>query len=282
MANESQIWRIVGFDLSPADACKKSLLSVIEQQIVPQLIRAHAEQLTDNSTQVSQRFVPTSADIEEFGRLAHHEDERLGWEMLDRLVQERHSIPEILLKLIAPAARYLGEMWEQDRLSFTEVTLGLLRMQNMTHHYGFVNRRLFHQAGPKSRVMVAAAPGSQHLLGLAMVSEFFVNDGWDVHVEVANTKETLLSAIHSDWFDVMGLSVALVEQIDSLPELVMSLRSHSLNPNMGVLLGGAAFTQDVAAVKSWGADAVCLDPVEAMRIARRFSKRSLGSDRNQV
>jgi MerR family transcriptional regulator, light-induced transcriptional regulator len=97
--------------------------------------------------------------------------------MVDRLLHDRRGVPEMLLQLLAPAARHLGQLWDQDRLSFSQVTLGLLRMQNMTHHYSSLSRRAFHRAGPKFRAMVAAAPGSQHLLGLPMVSEFFVNDG---------------------------------------------------------------------------------------------------------
>jgi hypothetical protein len=46
---------------------------------------------------------------------------------------------------------------------------------------------------------------------------------------------------------------------------------------MGVLLGGVAFTQPGAAHKPYGADAVCLDPLEAMRIARSLAEKSPGA-----
>ena len=273
MTHKSQTWRLAGIELSPATACKNSLHSVIERQIVPQLSRAYADQLSNGSTQATQHFTPSAEVVTRFAQLCYQEDDRASWKMLDHLVQERCSIPEILLHLIAPAARYLGEMWDQDRLSFTEVTLALLRMQNMTHHYGFVNRRPYHKAGPKQRVMVAAAPGSQHLLGLAMVSEFFINDGWDAFVELATTEIKLLTTIHSDWFDVLGLSVGLVEQLETLPGLIQSLRSHSINPKMVVLLGGVAFQQVKANENSYGADAVCSDALQAVHMGRLLTER---------
>jgi methanogenic corrinoid protein MtbC1 len=265
------------------DACKRSLLAVIESQIVPQLVRAHAEQLATGPALATQHLNPSASTMAEFANLCHHEDETACWDFVERLVQQRHSVPEVLLNLITPAARYLGEMWEQDRLDFSHVTLALLRMQNMTHHYGFLNRRAHHQAGPKLRALVAAAPGSQHLLGLAMVSEFFVNDGWDVTVDVATSEHDLLQAVSKDWFEVVGLSVGLLEQLDTLPALVKALRQHSHNPKVVVLLGGAAFshpsragqvdTADAAdgADTAYGADAVCLAPLEAMRIARELA-----------
>jgi methanogenic corrinoid protein MtbC1 len=129
--------------------------------------------------------------------------------------------------------------------------------------------------------MVAAAPGSQHLLGLTMVSEFFVNDGWDVHVEVATTEKNLLGAVRANWFDVLGLSVGLLEQLDTLPTLVKALRSHSLNPHIGLLLGGVAFTQVGTTGQSYGADTVCLEPLAAMRVARQLAMRSPGPDTRQ-
>lgn len=273
MSQDNQIWRLAGIELSPADACKKSLLSVIESQILPQLVRAHADQVSGSPAHTSRQLLPSLAMVAEFAQLCHLEDQRACWDMVDRLVAEQRSVPDILLNLFAPAARHFGELWDQDQLNFSQVTLGLLRMQNMTHHYGFVNRRPSHQAGPKLRAMVAAAPGSQHLLGLAMVSELFVNDGWDVYVEVATTEKTLLEAIHADWFDVVGLSVGLLEQLETLTTLVTALRTHALNPCLGVLLGGVAFSQ-VGAQTTYGADAVCLDPLAAMQIARQLATQS--------
>lgn len=271
MSPGSQFQRLTRVDSGSLDACKKSLLSVIESQILPQLVRAHADQLATGPANATQHLNPSVALVAEFAALCHREDERACWDMVERLVQTHHSIPEILLNLITPAARHLGVLWEQDRLDFSHVTLGLLRMQNMTHHYGFLNRRPHHQPGQKFRVMVASAPGSQHLLGLAMVSEFFVNDGWDVVVEVATTEQSLFDAVHQDWFEVLGLSVGLLEQLDTLPALVSDVRKASLNPHMGVLLGGAAFTHPGTMARPYGADAVCLEPLTALSNARRLA-----------
>lgn len=274
MSPASQLQRSSGLESGSLDACKRSLLSVIESQIVPQLVRAHADQLASGPTPATQHLNPSETTVAEFATQCHQEDEGACWDFVDSLVQEHHSVPEILLNLITPAARYLGELWVQDRLDFSHVTLGLLRMQNMTHHYGFLNRRPYHQAGHKYRAMVAAAPGSQHLLGLAMVSEFFVNDGWDVSVEVTTSEQALLEAVHKDWFEVLGLSVGLLEQLDGLPALIQGLRQRSLNPKLAVMLGGAAFTHPGTVDRPYGADAVCLEPLAAMAMARELAGKS--------
>ncbi len=209
----------------------------------------------------------------EFAHLCCLEDEQPCQDYVDRLIARHNSTPSLLLNLITPAARYLGELWTQDRLDFSHVTIGLIRMQNMTHHYGFLNRRLSMAAGDKRRVLVAAAPGSQHLLGLAMVSEFFVQAGWDVTVEVATTAQELMSAVHKDWFELVGLSVGLVEQLEGLPQLVSQLRQASVNPHLAIMAGGAAFTTPGTTAPDYGCDSVCTDPLQAMDIAAGLAKQ---------
>jgi MerR family transcriptional regulator, light-induced transcriptional regulator len=43
------------------------------------------------------------------------------------------TIDAIYLQLLAPSARYLGELWEADTCNFSEVTLCLWRIQTMLY-----------------------------------------------------------------------------------------------------------------------------------------------------
>lgn len=278
-------------ELTGFDACKQSLLSVIESQIVPQLVLAHADPSAYNKNTVSYgrvdralgetklhaqaevAFAPSAAATVEFAHLCCLDDEQPCQDYVARLMVRHNSTPSLLLNLITPAARYLGELWTQDRLDFSHVTIGLIRMQNMTHHYGFLNCRALLTAGDKRRVLVAAAPGSQHLLGLAMVSEFFVQAGWDVTVEVATTAQELFNAVHKNWFELVGLSVGLVEQLEALPQLVAQLRQAAVNPHMAIMAGGAAFTTPGTTAPDYGCDSVCTDPLQAMDIAAKLAKQ---------
>lgn len=251
--------------------CKQSLLSVIESQILPQLVLAHIDQ-GEHATPLSGAFVagaevtflPSEAATVEFAHLCCANDEQACMDYVARLIERHTSVPSLLLNLITPAARYLGELWVQDRLDFSHVTMGLLRMQNITHRHGFVNRRALQSPGEKRRVLLAAAPGSQHLLGLAMVSEFFVMDGWDVTVEVARSEHELLQAVRKDWFELVGLSVGLLEQLSGLPRLVSEVRRASRNPALAVMLGGAAFSHEGTTSQNYGADTLCTDLPQAI------------------
>ena len=104
MSQGSQIQRSTGFESGTFDACKQSLLAVIEAQIVPQLVRAHADQLASGPTPATQHLNPSAATVAEFATQCHQDDERACWDFVEQLVQQHHSVPDILLNLITPAA----------------------------------------------------------------------------------------------------------------------------------------------------------------------------------
>lgn len=272
MSQNQPLREEVGAGAGPQAECKRSLLSVIDSRIVPQLMRDSAHAGTGPGPG-ERHFTPDPHQIAEFARLCYQENERVGRQYLDRLLEQEYAVSEVMLNLVAPAARWLGEQWDQDRIGFSEVTLGLLRMQNVTHDFAASDRHPQRHAPDRFRMLVASAPGSQHLLGLTMVSELFAADGWEVRVEVASTEAALFAAVQASWFDVLGLSVGLEEQLPGLADLITRLRQHALNPGMAVILGGVALGPEDTAASHHGADAVCLDPVAAIRVARRLAMR---------
>jgi methanogenic corrinoid protein MtbC1 len=161
-------------------------------------------------------------------------------------------------------------MWEDDRVDFMQVTMGLLKMHQITHRLGYEYQDGPKKAGVVRRIMLASAPGSQHILGLAMVSEFFRKDGWQVVVEVATTERELLHAVGNEWFDLVGLSVGLVEQISTLPGLIGLIQQSSRNPQTKFILGGPAFLKSNASAESLGAHAVSTDAADAIKQATQL------------
>jgi methanogenic corrinoid protein MtbC1 len=247
--------------------CKDSLLSVIESQIIPRLLEAHPSSVASNAQIFNTVYEPQAFEIEAFADLCLCHDPKDALRFVENLLQLEVASESIFLNLLAPAARHLGERWEQDRADFTQVTMGLLHMHQITHRLGYEYQSGPKKVGPVRRMMLASAPGSQHILGLAMVSEIFRKDGWDVVVEVATTESELFRAAQNEWFDLIGLSVGTKEQLESLPEMVRSLKLHSHNPQTPVLLGGPAFIHAAASAHSLGANAISTDALEALRIA---------------
>ncbi|MBB1077013.1 cobalamin B12-binding domain-containing protein [Rhodoferax sp. 4810] len=253
---------------SPAeDVCAGSLRSLIESQIIPRLLEAHPHAGAANSQNFDLSYKPTEAEVAAFSDLCVSRESEDVLTFVEGLLLNDVNSDSIFLNLIAPAARQLGLMWEQERADFTQVTMGLLRMHQITHRIGYEYQSGPQKAGASRRIMLASAPGSQHILGLAMVSEFFRKSGWQVVVEITNTPAELYTAAKNEWFDLIGLSVGLTQQISGLLELVNNLKSKSRNPQIPVLLGGPAFLSNTVTAQSLGADAITTDALEGVQIA---------------
>lgn len=256
------------------NACKHSLLSVIEQQIIPRLLQANS--LTSPPIDVSTGVLtlPLAPEIETFALSCLHDDADISHAQLLSFRQQGLTTDQLFLEVIAPAARFLGLQWERDQLDFSQVTLGLLRLHQLSHELGYAYREGPQEAGVRRRIMLASAPGSQHLLGLTIVSEFFRKERWQVVVEISTTEHDLAHAVSNEWFEVLGLSVGVVEQLKDIPALIQTLRQRSRNPEMRVLLGGPAFLTQAVAAHSLGADGISLDAAEAVLLAAKL----LGSE----
>ena len=255
---------------TPSSTCKDSLLSVIDQQIIPRLLKS-IPLAEKNQTGVTPGSSPFhEQDVQIFAMSCLSQDPDISHAHLTRLMRQGYNTDQLFLDVIAPAARHLGIQWEQDLLDFSQVTLGLLRLHQLSHELGYAYRDGPQQAGARRRIMLASAPGSQHLLGLTIVSEFFRKERWQVVVEISATSSELGQALANEWFDVLGLSVGLAEQLEGLPSLIQTLRQQSRNPQVRVLLGGPAFTLPSTRVVDLGADGISVDAAEAVVLAAQL------------
>jgi len=240
---------------------------VIETQIIPRLLQAHPSGVGRLAQETHQTIRIPESDVVEFANLCLLNDAILANSFADQLVRDGLSHETIFMQLITPAARYLGVAWETDTADFVQVTNGLMRMHEITHRIGFEYQAGPRKPGPRNRIMLACAPGSQHILGLTIVSEFFNKEGWQTVVEISSSAEGLIHAAANEWFDVIGISVAIESQLDGLETLVAGIRNASQNAKVAILLGGPIFTLRQFDATEFGACEICTDPKVAVKLA---------------
>lgn len=254
------------------------LQRTIEREIVPRLMLAHrlagAEARASASASASS-LMPGSADVDALTALILQDDGPACSLFVERLRGQGVAMETVFLELLAPTARKLGVMWERDQCDFTQVTLGLWRLQNLLFELSpdLPEFAVDPTVGPR-RAMFTSAPGSQHTLGLLMVSEFFRRAGWDVWSEQSATLEELLDVARSDWFDLIGVSASTDSQINGVTSLIRSLRRVSRNPRVGLMVGGPIFLARPELVASVGADFTAVDARQAVAAAESFAAGS--------
>ena len=250
----------------PAE-CQSSILSIIEAQIIPRLLKAERVNRTNLTLVPASRAMPSKEEIDSFVELCVSQDPFVAMIFVNKLLDEGLNTEHIFLELITPAARALGTQWDLDRMDFVDVTHGLVRLHAIAHEIGFAYQDGPVLQGEIKRIMIASAPGSEHLLGPTIVADFFRKAAWQVVIEISSSKKQLVQAVENEWFDTVGLSVSIAPQLADLADLVDQIKQRSRNPRVVVLLGGPIFTVQNLQASDFGAAGICVDAKEAVSLA---------------
>lgn len=213
---------------------------------------------------------PVDPVVKQFVQAALAIDESEIRAFVDAQLSQGISVQSIYLDLLAPAARALGAMWDQDSCDFVEVTLAVGRLQLVLRDLSQMFVRDRPEEELAGRVLLACVPGEQHSLGLFMVAEFFVRDGWEVHVGPPLTNEQLLADVRSEWYDIVGFSVSCDSRLDHLKREIRRVRQASLNRDVLILAGGRAFNEHPGLLERIGADASAANAELAPECARQL------------
>lgn len=242
----------------------RSLSNLVEREIIPRLVASHPLAGRSNGQRGSGEI--TAEEIDAFAPLSLQVEADHLLDYVEGILNRGVEIDTIMVDLLAPAARRLGEYWEDDRCDFVDVTMGLWRLQEIVHELGArlpVERR----AGPGRRALFASMPGDQHSFGTIVVEELFSREGWLTDRMSEATTPDLLERVAGEWFDLIGLTISCDYHIGPLESVIVALRNVSRNPNLCVMVGGRIFVDDPELAGRVGADGTASDAKVAVKTA---------------
>lgn len=218
---------------APPSGQENDLLSAIEAQIIPRLLMAHQSDVVPGCG--DQRMPPTENEVAVIARLAVREDVHELIKCLTTMAKEGLSFESILLQAVAPAANWLGDAWNDDRLSFSEVTVGAGVLERVAAALG-------QDSDPPLRhgelIVLTAAPGEQHVIPIHLLGEVLRHKGWAVHVDPNLHDEELLELAREDHVAVVGITCKDVTRMEGVGDSIANVRAHSLNPDISFVVGG--------------------------------------------
>ena len=243
-----------------------SLLTLVQAEIIPRLMSAHRDprqpSLIANNISRDEIIAFTQALLAQ--------DVAAANVIVAELREDGCTIDAIYLQLLAPSARYLGELWEADTCNFSEVTLCLWRIQTMLYDLSpaFQSDAAQRASAPiERRILIANLPGHQHTLGVSMLSEFFRREGWVTLTIPSPQPREIQDSLSTDWFDVLALSAGTDREIDDLQKTVQAARKTSRNPRLAIMVGGALLLRRPELVSIVGADGTANDANSALTMA---------------
>jgi methanogenic corrinoid protein MtbC1 len=233
----------------------------IEAEVIPRLMMAHRG-AAGKDDQPLQHVTPE--DISELSRIVIEHETAVASSYVEALRNQGVPIEAIFVELLAPTARLLGEMWKADMCCFTDVTVGMSRLQQIVHELSPEFERETAQAFDGRRILLMTMPGEQHTLGLMIVEEYFRRYGWDCCSSAPKDVRDMARLARSQHFDVIGISVAWGALLDGIASAIQAIRKNSVNKAVVVMVGGAVFLENPQLVSRVGADGMAEDGRQAI------------------
>ncbi|MFO1115164.1 MAG: cobalamin B12-binding domain-containing protein [Beijerinckiaceae bacterium] len=251
----------MGARLRVADLHCSALGDRLLEDVVPHLLRSFSQR-ADHNARADVRLGAQKA--REFADALLDADEAAATRMVDELRTEGASPEELYLGLFSESARLLGYYWETDQLPFSEVTLGLWRLHRMVREISPEFRREREVRSGGMKALLTTVPGEQHSFGLLLVSEWFSRAGWAVVPGPFQTDRDIGRAVGAESLTLAGFSVGSETQLDRVAASIAVVRRKSLNPRIGIMVGGPLFNARPELVQRVGADATAVDAAQAL------------------
>lgn len=224
-------------------------------------VQALATEVIDR---LSQRFVvrpPTFPEVppERLSALCQallREDDETCLALVDELVADTGVAGKNYLVFLGAAARMLGVWWEEDKATFSEVTIGTGRIYAML--CALRPALIESQLGRQERHAVfASVPGEQHFLGVTMAADIFRSRGWQIDLYTDRSHEELVEILDRVDPVFIGLSGSGKRSVMPMVRLVVSVRAG--HPGSYILVSGNVANTDISGSDVTGADLVTTD-----------------------
>ncbi|MFE1598877.1 cobalamin B12-binding domain-containing protein [Methylobacterium sp. ID0610] len=235
---------------------RDDLAKVVEAEIIPRLMLAH------RAGPPPRRLPTRHPRAEDIARLS---DLMLALGDGDSMAEIRGlldgglSLESLLIEVLAPTARHIGRLWEEDECDFVQVTVAMARLRRIVHDLEMLCLDARPVDPASRRILLMPAPGETHTFGLTLAAHFLSEAGWDVVTSLDGPLSEALGRLRAEWFDVVGLSLSCNVYLDGLVEAVPVMRRASRNRDLGILVGGPAFLDRPDRVRCVGADAAVMD-----------------------
>jgi methanogenic corrinoid protein MtbC1 len=208
-------------------------------------------------------------------------------EYMDTLRLSGLPLEDVFLGVLGPAAKWLGRQWDEDEISFTDVTLGLGRLQalfdRMRHERGGDPTHAMatnaqarglsaEMRGTSGRaIMLATVPGEHHTFGLAIAEHMFFEAGWRVEAITGVSQFELMRRIEDAQVDIVALSLSSHALVPSALALIAAIRRTPRLRGVRIMVSGALATHEPNLRAMLGVDTIATDGPGAIVLAETLA-----------
>ena len=248
------------------------LATMIADHVIPRLsgIYSKAAVLSAQET-----VHPGIDEIDELSRLILGPANEDAADYILKLRDGGISLDTLHAELLEPTARHLGELWDEDKVDFLDVTIGVRRLQELVHMFSGLDQMPAYDN--KRRALLVTTPGETHSFGNAMIQRFFRSGGWYVYSSPGAQLQHISALVAREWLGVVGFSLSTEKHVESLGAAIETVRKMSINRTVGIMVGGPAFAGKPELALKVGADGTAANAPAAVLLAKKLLVPSLVS-----
>lgn len=131
---------------------------------------------------------------------------------------------DVYLGYIAAGARMLGDHWDHDRLSFTDVAVGTGHLYALMRALRIEEHPIDFSFDPRRRALFATVPGEDHGIGITLAADLFRTTGWEIDLQIGADHDSLIDCVEITRPKIVGLSLSTERRLDDLVRLVVAIR----------------------------------------------------------
>jgi methylmalonyl-CoA mutase cobalamin-binding domain/chain len=175
-----------------------------------------------------------------------------------------------ILKDVSKAMSIVGKRFEETRYFVADLIMaGEILKKVMQMIKSKLKENVNQRA--QGKIVIGTVEGDIHDIGKNIVISIFEANGFeiiDLGVDVA--PENFLIAIKDHKPQILGMSALLTPAFEAMKMTVEAIKSEGLRDKIKIIIGGGTVDENV---KNYvGADAYCLDPFYAVKLAKKWVK----------
>lgn len=215
----------------------------------------------------------TQEELETLCKALISDDDKAAANIVIGLRASGANAEEIYIKQLAAAARMLGDLWDQDRVNFSQVTVGTGRMFAIMRSM----RHLFEPKIPAQdkTAIFASVPGEDHTLGVRMAADIFRKEGWEISLKVGLDHDQLVAEIEQLPTGIVGLSIGGGHSVEALSRLVVAL--HISCPQAIMMVSGQNIEEARPILSLMGLDGIAGTLEEAKEQLNTLWDQNMGA-----
>jgi len=205
-----------------------------------------------------------TVEIAEFAALTMLMNNDGASQYFEKMRVQTVSVENLFIDLLAPTARYLEGLLEQDRCDPIDFTLGIARLQQFLAIFGAIGRIA---AGREHHALLVTMPGERHVFDRDLIAALMHKAGWETSATSCRSVRDAAALASHEWFGLLSVTLSNTSGVETVARVIKAVRRASSNQSIRIMVGGPVFLREPALAVQVGADAAALDPASAVGVA---------------